>query len=201
VPFAEALRKQLEWVEIKRSQPQYPDLLWLLSHPPVITIGASQGAEDELLHKTDIPVHRISRGGSITYHDPGQITGYLIFRLDEPERDLRNFLRKIETSLIETLNHLIDKDASQAHRVPGKTGVFLGQKKICSIGTACRHWITYHGFSMNFESNLENYKLMNPCGMEAEIMGNISELTEITRKDFLQEYPRICAEEFNLYSP
>ena len=196
VPYEKALNQQLEWVASKHRDPHHPDILWLLSHPPVITLGADKDAKNQMLQESDIPIHRISRGGSITYHDPGQVTGYLIFSLSESERDLRVFLKTIEETLIQTLNQLLPNGTETAYRVEGKTGVFLKGKKVCSIGTACRHWITYHGFSMNFESNLENYKLMNPCGMESGIMGNVSDLTKISRKDFLELYPSICGQKF-----
>lgn len=205
VEFSKALEQQLALVEKKRLEPAFPDILWLLSHPEVITLGARTSSASNLLEKTSIPIHQITRGGDITYHDPGQVTGYLIFSLQEHERDLRQFLINLELSVIRTLQAALDfegkkksmDDLNDFHRVEGKTGVFFKNHKICSIGIACRHWITFHGFSLNFSSNLSNYALMNPCGMEASIMGNLKELTPITRQSFLGLYPAICAQTFS----
>lgn len=171
VDYQRALEQQLKWVDARKSG-EVCDLLWLLSHPKVITLGSSRTSRDNLLKETEIPVLKVSRGGDITYHDEGQLTGYFIFKLSEHERDLHRFLWSIEESIIVCLQTF---DIS-AHRVDGKTGVFISNKKICSIGIACRHWITYHGFSINFSSNLHNYQLMNPCGYDSELMANLQKI-------------------------
>lgn len=185
VDYQQALEQQLQWVNARKSD-ELCDLLWLLSHPKVITLGASRSSRDNLLKETEIPVVKISRGGDITYHDEGQLTGYFIFQLEKRERDLHRFLWSIEQSVIDCLNDFnID-----AHRVAGKTGVFVSEKKVCSIGIACRHWVTYHGFSINFNSNLENYELMNPCGYNSELMAN---LLKVSMFDFRHRIGRHVA--------
>ena len=205
VPYDEALAKQVEFLERKREDPDLPDILWLLSHPEVITLGARSSSEANLLKETSIPIHKISRGGDITYHDPGQVTGYLIFSLNEDERDLKRFLHLIEESVIEAIqdtfkmatNGSIERTHPVLHRVEGKTGVFCNERKICSIGIACRHWITFHGFSLNFHSNLENFAIMNPCGLESSLMGNLEEFVPVKKESFLQKYPEICARDYS----
>jgi len=205
VDYEKALEQQINWVASKRNHPESPDILWLLSHPEVITLGARKSSSSNLLGQTSIPVHQITRGGDITYHDPGQITGYLLFSLTENERDLRKFLRNIEESIIQALMetskidcpHLQKRIENSLHREEGKTGVFFQERKICSIGISCRHWISFHGFSLNFDSNLKNYALMNPCGMEASLMGNLEDLAPISRCSFLEIYPKICSKIFS----
>ncbi len=169
VDYSQALEQQLYWVSERKNKP-LNNILWLLSHPEVITLGASRNSKSNLLSPTKIPVVKVSRGGDITYHDPGQLTGYFIFSLEQDQRDLHRFLWNIEEALIRCLSEF----SIEASRVEGKTGVFVNHKKVCSIGIACRHWITYHGFSLNFDSDLENYSLMNPCGYSSELMANLS---------------------------
>ena len=192
VDYAESLSRQLDYVSKSRAQLPLSDELWLLSHPEVITLGASRDAKENIKVDTKIPVHKISRGGDVTYHDPGQITGYFLFYLKDQERDLHRFLNLIEQSLIECL----DTFQVGAHRVDGKTGVWFENKKVCSIGIACRHWTTYHGFSLNIDSNLANYGLMNPCGLESSTMANTKDFFPMERSEFLERYPDHCARIF-----
>ncbi len=190
VDYEEALSQQLLWVN-ERKKGSFDNIFWLLSHPEVITMGASRSSKDNLIIPTEIPVVKVSRGGDITYHDPGQLTGYFIFNLKEGQRDLHQFLWNIEEALIQCLQ----KFSVKAHRVDGKTGVFVNQKKICSIGIACRHWVTYHGFSLNFNSNLDNYALMNPCGYSSNLMANLS---NVHMEEFRKKIGLCVAEVFNL---
>ena len=190
VDYNEALSQQLRWVS-ERKNKSLDNILWLLSHPEVITLGASRNSQDNLLIPTEIPVVKVSRGGDITYHDPGQLTGYFIFNLEEGQRDLHQFLWNIEETLIRCLQQF----SVEAHRVAGKTGVFVDQKKVCSIGIACRHWVTYHGFSLNFNSNLDNYALMNPCGYSSNLMANLS---NVQMQEFRKKIGSCVAEIFNL---
>ena len=190
VDYSQALEQQLRWVDERKNE-SLDNILWLLSHPEVITLGASRGSKQNLLSSTEIPVVKVSRGGDITYHDPGQLTGYFIFSLKEDQRDLHQFLWNIEESLIRCLSEF----SITGHRVEGKTGVFVNQKKVCSIGIACRHWITYHGFSLNFNSNLKNYALMNPCGYSSDLMAN---LADIQMSEFKKHIGQSVAQVFNL---
>lgn len=191
-PYEQALNYQLKCLERRKSGEESMDVLWLLSHQPVITFGASKTSESNLLAPLDIPQFKVSRGGDITYHDPGQLTAYLIFALGENERNLHRFLEGIEDSIISTL-----KDGGlEPSKVKGRTGVFVEGKKVCSIGIACRHWISYHGFSLNFTSDMSVYSKMNPCGLESSIMANLSEISDYDRSQFLLSYPNHCASTF-----
>ncbi|MCJ8344154.1 lipoyl(octanoyl) transferase LipB [bacterium] len=195
IDYESALQTQLDILNTMKGS-ESNNLVWLLSHPPVITYGIKRGAIDNLITNTTIPVVKISRGGDITYHDEGQLTGYFLFKLNPGCRDLHKFLFNIEESIIQTLNLF----QVGAHRVEGKTGVFLKEKKVCSIGIACRHWITFHGFSLNFSSNLKNYSLINPCGYESSLMANISQfIPDLTMELFSKKYKKICAEIFKSY--
>lgn len=195
VDYQEALNTQNDLVLAKKNADS-DHLIWLLSHPPVITYGIKRGAIDNLLTNTEIPVVKISRGGDITYHDEGQLTGYFFFKLKPDLRDLHKFLFNIEESIIKT----VDLFEIGAHRVEGKTGVFFNNKKVCSIGIACRHWVTFHGFSLNFTSNLNHYQLINPCGFDSGIMANITEfIPNLSMKQFSEKYKSVCPTIFEKY--
>jgi lipoate-protein ligase B len=153
----------------RRQSDSIPDTLLLVEHPEVITLGRKAGARANILDHS-IPIFEIERGGDVTYHGPGQLVGYPIFRLDEDERDLHAYLRNLEAGLI-ALCAAFDLDAS---RKPGLTGVWLGEKKVASIGIAVRRWVTLHGFALNVSTNLARFTAVNPCGLDAGIMTSLS---------------------------
>lgn len=193
VDYETAHQRQKMQVDAMHKSATAANECWLLHHPPVYTIGRRKNATENLLNPTTtIPIVHAQRGGDITYHDPGQVTGYLFVRLIPGQRDLHRFLQQIETSIIETLNRF----TAGAHRVSGKTGVFFENKKICSIGIGCRHWITYHGFSININANLEAYKDINPCGFNASIMANCSDFFAVTPGDFIRAYREVVGQSF-----
>lgn len=185
VPYAEALELQAKRVEALR-QGAAPEVLLLLEHPPVITLGRSGRLEHLLapqaaLEAGGIPVHRVSRGGDITFHGPGQLVGYLI--LDLARRgtpDVSRFLRDIEAALVEVLATL----GVAAHARPGLTGVFLGKdydpdearpRKIASIGVGLRGWVTWHGFALNVHTDLAAFRAIVPCGLRNVAMTSVAE--------------------------
>jgi lipoyl(octanoyl) transferase len=138
------------------------DTLFLLEHEPVYTIGrtrdqSSLGNRDALPH----PVIEINRGGQATWHGPGQLVGYPILDLQNHGRDLHRYLRALENVLIETLS-TCGIDAQQRD---GLTGVWVGEKKIASIGVGVRHWITMHGFALNVCGDLAAFSHITPCGI------------------------------------
>jgi lipoyl(octanoyl) transferase len=180
VPYDEALRLQAELVEL-RCQGRIENVLLLLEHPPVLTLGRNANrsnvlASDALLRARGVTLHEINRGGDVTYHGPGQLVGYPIFDL----RSLRNgsgtrmgpvdFVRQMEEALI----GLCDVYSVQAGRIPGLTGVWCGaqpetsskeSKKIGAIGIHVSRGVTSHGFAFNVTTNLDDFRLINPCGI------------------------------------
>jgi lipoyl(octanoyl) transferase len=136
------------------------DTLLLLEHPHVYTLG--RGADERfILNPADIPVYRVSRGGQVTYHGPGQLIGYPIVKLESAERDVIRYLRRLEQVLIESLAMLGIKTQRRA----GLTGVWIGQEKIASIGVGFRRWVSLHGFALNVTTDLSFFDAIVPCGI------------------------------------
>jgi len=146
--------------------------LILCQHYPVITLGRNAKKENllvsfEELKNKGIERFEIERGGDITYHGPGQLTIYPIFNLAHLKKDIHWFLHELEQVVVEFLADF----GVLSQRKPGFTGVWLGERKIASIGIAIRHWITFHGVSINIKTaDLENFKLIRPCGMDIEMV-------------------------------
>lgn len=142
------------------------DTLVFTEHDPVYTVGRRRNADQHLiwdqskLNAEGIDVVSTNRGGDITYHGPGQIVGYMIVSLDK-QRDLHAYLRNLEEIVIRTLTSF---DLSASRR-PGKTGIWLGMRKICAIGIAVRSWVAYHGFALNLDPNLNHFSGIVPCGI------------------------------------
>jgi lipoyl(octanoyl) transferase len=152
----------------QRIENRITDTLILTEHDPVFTIGQRASAENNLLwppsrlRAEGIEVIRTNRGGDITYHGPGQLVGYPIVSL-APRQDLHAYLRLLEQVLLDTLDNL----GLAAARRPGKTGIWIGPRKIAAIGVAVRRWIAYHGFALNINVNLRHFAGIIPCGIAA----------------------------------
>ena len=164
--YVAARDRQLAEVEARKASDDLPDLLLVVEHPHVITVGRSKDAVRNVLAPGDVPVIEIERGGDATYHGPGQVVAYPIVKLREGERDLHRFLRNLEEAMIRTLGRW----ELAAGREPGKTGVWIDGRKIASIGIACRRWITFHGVALNVSTDLGYFARINPCGFEASVM-------------------------------
>ncbi len=166
--YRQAWRYQKELVNLRRSG-LISDTLILTEHPAVITIGRkgrkSDGnvlVSDRVLDSKGIEVVEIDRGGDITLHCPGQLVCYPVMDLKNYGRDAHRYLRNLEEVIIGALGeHGID-----SQRVEGATGVWVGDEKISSIGVGVTGWITYHGVSLNVCPDLEQYSLINMCGMK-----------------------------------
>jgi len=147
-----------------------PEVLLLLEHEPVYTIGRTPNKESlrdaaQLPH----PVVEINRGGQATYHGPGQLVGYPILRLSARRQDLHWYLRELEEVLIETLAEY----GVAAGRREGLTGVWVGERKIASIGVGVRHWVSMHGFALNVCGDLTPFHHITPCGIAGVEMTNL----------------------------
>jgi lipoate-protein ligase B len=146
------------------------DVLLLVEHPHVITMGKSAKPENVLSKR--FPIYEVERGGDVTYHGYGQLVGYPIINLAQRGKDIRRHVRGLEATLIETL----DQFGISAQRIERRTGVWVGeQKKIASIGVAVRSWITFHGFALNVSTDLSCFSAINPCGYDSGVMTSMTE--------------------------
>ena len=177
VPYEVALKLQQRLVQA-RAEGKISDLILLLEHPSVFTIGRFRGREDitvppETLAREGITVFHTDRGGGITYHGPGQLVGYPIVNLKENGLGVREYIWKLEAAIIKTLLAL----GIQGYRLAGYPGVWATGKKVCSIGIHVSHHITTHGFALNVTTDLRYFEYMRPCGLTGEVMTSISELS------------------------
>lgn len=142
------------------------DTVVYTEHHPVYTVGIRRGAEtnliwdEALLSQKGITVRKSNRGGDITYHGPGQLVAYPILSLAKL-RDLHEFLRLTEEMLI----RVVAQYGLDARRREGKTGIWIEKRKIAAIGVAVKSWVTYHGFALNVNNDLEPYSGIVPCGI------------------------------------
>jgi lipoyl(octanoyl) transferase len=167
VGYAEALALQRALVEERRAE-RIPDLLLLLQHPPVITLGVKGDggrshivASAERLAAAAISVHETGRGGDVTYHGPGQIVGYPIIDLRPDRCDVHRYVRDVEEVMIRACADY----GVTAGRIGGLTGAWVGDDKIGAIGVRISRWITSHGFAFNAATNLAHFQLIVPCGI------------------------------------
>ena len=176
VPYERALKLQQE-LEQAMANGKIGDVLLLLQHPPVFTIGRFRGGEDitvasDTLAREGIAVFHTNRGGGITCHGPGQLVGYPILNLEENGLGVREYIWKLEETIIKTLLAL----CIQAQEVSEYPGVWVGEKKICSIGIHVSHHIATHGFALNVSNDLRYFRYVRPCGLPGEVMTSVSEL-------------------------
>jgi lipoate-protein ligase B len=160
------------------------DTLLLLEHPHVFTLGRGADARYLLEARPGVPVFRVSRGGQVTYHGPGQLVGYPILKLDGHDRDIHLYLRRLEQTMIDALAKL----GIAAARRTGLTGVWVDERKIGSIGVGLRRWITLHGLALNVCTDLGYFGVIVPCGIAGVEMTSVKlELDrEIRRREICQ---------------
>lgn len=166
-----ALQQQL--VEA-RARGEVPDVVLLLEHAEVITLGRAKGAERSVVDAGDVPVVRVERGGDATWHGPGQLVAYPIVKLEGARADLHLHLRSLEDAVI----GLLGERGVHGGRDPRNTGVWVGGRKICSIGVACRRWVTWHGLALNVGVDLERFRRIRPCGFEPDVMTTLAEVVD-----------------------
>ena len=178
IAFEDALALQDQLVA-ERAAPEPgapipPEVLLLLEHEPVYTIGRTP--DQSSLREAALlphPVVQINRGGQATYHGPGQLVGYPILRLNERGQDLHRYLRELEEVLIESLAQY----GVAAARREGLTGVWVGERKIASIGVGVRKWISMHGFALNVCGDLTPFHQITPCGIAGVEMTSLERET------------------------
>ena len=161
----------------KRLKKEINDTLLLMEHPSLFTIGRRGSKEnllvaDEDLEKKGILVYKVDRGGDITYHGPGQVIGYPILDLNEHGRDVHLMLRNLEEVIIGFLSDY----EMEACRIPGYTGVWVGKEKIAAIGIGVSHWITFHGFCLNINPDMNYFSMINPCGIKGRGVTSLEKL-------------------------
>jgi len=167
VPYRAALEWQRALAQ-ERLAGRCHDLLLLLEHDPVVTMGRlAEGAN--LLRPDGIDVVEVERGGDVTYHGPGQLVGYPILDLTQYRQDLHWYLRTLEEALIDGLARL----GIVAGREPGRTGVWTSGRKIASIGVHVKRWVTWHGFALNVTTDLAAFDRIVPCGIPGVVMTSV----------------------------
>jgi lipoyl(octanoyl) transferase len=202
VPYAEALELQRSIARDRISGAISQDVLLLMEHPPVVTLGrSSKGknltASPEFLESRGVELFEVERGGDVTFHGPGQLVGYPIIDLKRHRQDLHWYLRSIEQALI---------DALADYGIPGErntsyTGVWTRGKKIASIGVHARDWVTWHGFALNVTTELSYFNLIVPCGIDGVIMTSIARelgVEEVSAHDVTERVTAKFAEAFDL---
>ena len=182
VPYSVAWEWQRSLLTQRIQNPSLDDVLLLLEHPPVYTLG--QGASLEFLKfdptQLDVELHRIERGGEVTYHCPGQLIGYPILNLRYYRQDLHWYLRQLEEVVIQ----LLALYGLKGDRIGGMTGVWLEGRKVAAIGIKVSRWVTMHGFALNVCPDLTGFERIVPCGIADKPVGSLA-----------QFIPGICVEE------
>jgi lipoyl(octanoyl) transferase len=173
MPYLDAWEWQRSLLTERIQNPNLEDVLILLEHPPVYTLG--QGANPEFIKfdidKSEYNVHRIERGGEVTYHCPGQLVGYPILNLRRYRQDLHWYLRQLEEVLIRVLANY----GLPGERIPGLTGVWVEGRKVAAIGIKVSRWITMHGFSLNVCPDLTGFERIVPCGITDKAVASLAE--------------------------
>ena len=180
VSYPEALAIQRALVEERRAD-RVGDLLLLLQHPPVITVGvkgdggrANVVATPGRLAELGISVEETGRGGDVTYHGPGQVVGYPIVDLRPDRQDVHRYVRDLEEVMIRTCADY----GLEAGRIKGLTGAWIGADKIGAIGVRISRWITSHGFAFNVSTRLDHFQLIVPCGIADRGVTSLEKATE-----------------------
>jgi lipoate-protein ligase B len=172
--YAEALVIQRDVAQQRITGEIPEDVLLLVEHPPVVTLGRSAKAAHlvatpEVLAARGVELHEVERGGDVTFHGPGQLVGYPIIDLKRHKRDLHWYLRQVEEALIRGLAPF----GIAGERNPGYTGVWTAGRKLASIGVHARDWVTWHGFALNVSTDLSYFDLMVPCGIQSVEMTSV----------------------------
>ena len=154
----------------ERGEGTAPDTVLLCQHPPVYTIGRS--SRQPVPEGLPYPVHKVERGGDLTFHGPGQLVGYPILKLADHGLKPRSYLHALEAVLSEAIRPF----GVKAETVKGFTGLWVGRKKLASIGVAVRGGVTYHGFALNINNSLAPFRLIHPCKLESDVMTSMHKL-------------------------
>ena len=172
------------------------ELIWILEHPSIFTAGTSS-KENEIIDKS-INLHKANRGGKITYHGPGQLICYFVLDLDKRNKDIRKLIKNIESTIIKTLNEY--KITCFADRK--NIGIWINHnkkiKKVAAIGIKVKKWIAYHGFSININKDLKNYKKIIPCGIKDKDITNLQSIKKQSYKNLGKKIVRNLIAKFKI---
>ena len=173
--YGETLLLQRSLVERRLADRSGDDVLLLVEHEPVVTLGrgsrpASLPVSTAALERQGLEVFEVERGGDVTWHGPGQLVGYPILDLTRHRPDLHWYLRALEQVLIDALSRF----GLAAGRRPGLTGVWTGDRKIASIGIHVRQWVTFHGFALNVATDPRAFDSIVPCGIHGVTMTSLA---------------------------
>lgn len=174
-PYREAYELQKRLLHARIAD-EIGDVVLLLEHEPVITLGRKRGAAGNVLRPEGVPVVEVERGGDVTWHGPGQLVAYPIVKLEGRRADLHLHLRSLEEAVIALLTEL----GLEPGRDPRNTGVWLPDpsgttRKVCSVGVACKRWVTWHGLALNVSVEPGAFSRIRPCGFEAGVMTSLRE--------------------------
>ena len=186
LPYSEGYSLQEQRLA-RRIEGEVNDALFLVEHDHVVTRGRRSAVGD--VDGVPFPVLSISRGGEATYHGPGQLVAYPIIELPPGRRDLHRYLRDLEEVVIDTLAVL----GVEGRREPGLTGVWIGPRKVCSVGVAVRRWVTWHGLALNLSTDLSAFGTFNPCGLRPDSMTRVLDhLPDSVGRDALMEQAKVA---------
>jgi lipoyl(octanoyl) transferase len=197
IPYEVAWQEQRRLVRERRTNPEEEDILMLLEHPPVYTLGT--GAKLDFLkfelEQAPYPVYRVERGGEVTHHCPGQIVGYPILNLRRYRLDLHWYLRQLEEVII----RLLEGYGLQGERIDGLTGVWVEGYKVAALGIKVSQWITMHGFALNVCPDLGGFRAIVPCGISDLPVGSLHQfLPELTLEQVYADIPRVFSQVFQV---
>jgi lipoyl(octanoyl) transferase len=181
---------------VLRQTESIPDLLLLVEHEPVFTLGKG-GRRDHILISSQemarrrICLHRVDRGGDVTFHGPGQVVAYPILDLTAHGRDVHLYCRKLE----EVGLRILSDYGLMGRRTPGLTGVWVGEEKIMAIGVGVKRWVSFHGLAFNVNTDLEYFRLIHPCGIKDRGVTSLARL--LKREIPLQEVKEALLHRFS----
>lgn len=169
--YTDALEAMRSAVRARR-EGAMDDTLLLVEHPPVVTVGVE--GDDGSAAASGLPVVNVERGGRATYHGPGQLVGYPIVDLEPRGRDVRRFVHDVEEVVVRSVAPF----GVSAGHVSGRRGVWVaGERKLASIGVAVDHWVTFHGFALNVDPDLDAFDRFHPCGFSGSVMTSLARET------------------------
>ncbi|MGK7926183.1 MAG: lipoyl(octanoyl) transferase LipB [Spirulina sp.] len=200
VPYRVAWEQQRSLVAERLADRSLHDMLLLLEHPPVYTLGT--GSREEFLkfnpQESEWEVYRTERGGEVTYHCPGQLVGYPILNLRYYRQDLHWYLRQLEEVII----RVVAKYGLVGERIAGLTGVWIEGYKVAAIAIKVKQWITMHGFALNVRPDLEGFSRIVPCGIEDRPVGSLAQFCpdiqiEDVGQEIISQFAEVFGIEFN----
>jgi lipoyl(octanoyl) transferase len=184
VNYLEAIEYLEERVD-KINRNEANELIWILEHPSIFTAGTSFSKSD-ILDKS-IEIIKTSRGGKITWHGPGQLICYFVINLNNRKKDIRNFLNIIENSIIISLKKFGINSFSDRKNIGIWTKINNKYKKVGAIGIKVKKWIAYHGFSININNDISNFKKIVPCGIKNKEITTLKKINNQNYNKFSQE--------------